>query len=63
MWGALSDERSGLYFSVIAGPRQRSLSRGVSPAGLKSVFFVSIFRLSQSGGHELLLVQLRGLTK
>jgi hypothetical protein len=27
MWGALSDEKSGLYFSVFAGHRQRSLSQ------------------------------------
>jgi hypothetical protein len=25
MWGAVSDERSGLYFSIVAGPRQHSL--------------------------------------
>jgi hypothetical protein len=27
MWGALSDEKSGLYFSVYAGHRQRSPSQ------------------------------------
>jgi hypothetical protein len=27
MWGALSDEKSSLYFSVFAGHRQRSLSQ------------------------------------
>jgi hypothetical protein len=27
MWGALSDEKSGLYFSVFAAHRQRSLSQ------------------------------------
>jgi hypothetical protein len=27
MWGALSDEKSSLYFSVFAGNRQRSLSQ------------------------------------
>jgi hypothetical protein len=27
MWGALSDEKSGLYFSVFAGHCQRSLSQ------------------------------------
>jgi hypothetical protein len=27
MWDALSDEKSGLYFSVFAGHRQRSLSQ------------------------------------
>jgi hypothetical protein len=27
MWSVLSDERSDMYFSVVAGPRQRSLSQ------------------------------------
>jgi hypothetical protein len=27
MWGALSDERTGLSFTIAAGPRQRSRSR------------------------------------
>jgi hypothetical protein len=27
MWGALSDEKSGLYFSVFTGHRQSSLSQ------------------------------------
>jgi hypothetical protein len=27
MWGALSDKKSGLYFSVFAGHRQRNLSQ------------------------------------
>jgi hypothetical protein len=27
LWGALSDERTGLSFVYAAGPRQRSLSR------------------------------------
>jgi hypothetical protein len=27
MWGTLSDEKSGLYFSAFAGHRQRSLSQ------------------------------------
>jgi hypothetical protein len=27
LWGALSDERTGLSFLFAAGPRQRSLSR------------------------------------
>jgi hypothetical protein len=26
MWGALSDERTGLWFTTVAGPRQRSHS-------------------------------------
>jgi hypothetical protein len=27
MWGALSDERTGLTFTIAAGPRRRSHSR------------------------------------
>jgi hypothetical protein len=27
MWGALSDERTGVSFAIAAGPRQRSHSR------------------------------------
>jgi hypothetical protein len=27
LWGALSDERTGLSFVYVASPRQRSLSR------------------------------------
>jgi hypothetical protein len=27
MWGALSDKKSDLYFSIFAGHRQRSLSQ------------------------------------
>jgi hypothetical protein len=27
MWGALSDEKSGVYFSFFVGHRQRSLSQ------------------------------------
>jgi hypothetical protein len=42
MWGALSDEKSGLYFSVFAGHRQRSLSQ-MSPTGLVSIFYCLYF--------------------
>jgi hypothetical protein len=31
MWGAVSDERTGLLFTIAAGPRQRSHSRVRSP--------------------------------
>jgi hypothetical protein len=27
MWGALSDEKSGLWFTVVAGLRQHNLSK------------------------------------
>jgi hypothetical protein len=34
MWGALSDKRTGLSFTIAAGPRQRSHSRVQVPWGL-----------------------------
>jgi hypothetical protein len=53
MWGALFDEKSGLYFSVFPGHRQSSLSgsRGIREHILLSLFF----RLPQLGGPMLLL--------
>jgi hypothetical protein len=50
MWGALSDEKSGLYFSIFAGHRQRSLSQIWVPRDRWSYFIVSILRLPQPGG-------------
>jgi hypothetical protein len=44
MWRALSVERSGLQFSVVAGPRQRSLSWVWSPQDSWSYFIISIFQ-------------------
>jgi hypothetical protein len=43
MWGALSDEKSGLQFSVFSGHRQRSLSQVWAPRDSKAYFPVSIF--------------------
>jgi hypothetical protein len=45
LWGALSDERSGLYFVYAAGPCQRSLSRVRVPWDLRPCFTVSDLRL------------------
>jgi hypothetical protein len=45
LWGALSDERSGLSFVCAAGPCQRSLSRVRVPWYLRSYFTVSDLRL------------------
>jgi hypothetical protein len=45
LWGALSDERSGLSFVCAAGPCQRSLSRVRVPWDLRPYFTVSHLRL------------------
>jgi hypothetical protein len=51
MWGALSDERTGLSFTIAAGPRQRSLSRVPVPWDSWPYFTVSDSRrLPQPGG-------------
>jgi hypothetical protein len=48
LWGALSDERSGLSFVCAAGPCQRSLSRVRVPWDLRLYFTVSDLRLPYS---------------
>jgi hypothetical protein len=45
IWGALSDERSGLSFVCAAGPCQRSLSQVRVPWDLRPYFSVSDLRL------------------
>jgi hypothetical protein len=51
MWGTLSDEKSGLYFSVFAGYRQRSLSQICQSHGTHEHSLLSLFfRLPQPGG-------------
>jgi hypothetical protein len=47
MWGTLSDERSGLLFSVVAGPYQQSLSQVLSPTGLMIIRGLSVKEGSQ----------------
>jgi hypothetical protein len=41
MWGALSDERTGMTFTIAAGPRQRSNSRVRIPWDSRPYFTVS----------------------
>jgi hypothetical protein len=45
LWGALSDERMGLFFVYAAGPCQRSVSRVLVPWNLRPYFTVSHLRL------------------
>jgi hypothetical protein len=45
LWGALSDERTGVSFVYVAGPFQRSLSRVQVPWDLRPYFTVSDLRL------------------
>jgi hypothetical protein len=49
MWGALSDERTGLPFTISAAPRQRSHSWVWLPRNSWPYFTVSDSRLPQSG--------------
>jgi hypothetical protein len=50
MWGALSDERRGLPFTITAGPRQRSHSWVWVPRDSWPYFTLSHSRLPQPGG-------------
>jgi hypothetical protein len=50
MWGALSDERTGLPFTIAAGPRQCSHSWVRFPLDSSTYFTVSDSRLPQPGG-------------
>jgi hypothetical protein len=49
MWGALSDERTGLSFTTAAGPHQRSHSQVLNPRDSGPYFTVSYSRLPQPG--------------
>jgi hypothetical protein len=44
MWGALSEERTGLYFTIAAGSRQ-------SPAGLMTIFYCLRFGIPNLDGQ------------
>jgi hypothetical protein len=46
MWGALSDERTGLSFIIAAGPRQDQSFSGLSPVGLATIFYFLRFETS-----------------
>jgi hypothetical protein len=50
MWGGLSDERTGLPFTIAAGQRQRSHFWVRVPRYSRPYFTVSDSRLPQSGG-------------
>jgi hypothetical protein len=50
MWGTLSDKRTGLPFTIAAGPRQRSHCRVQVPGDSWPYFTVSDSRLPQTGG-------------
>jgi hypothetical protein len=45
MWGALSDERTGLSFTIAASPRQRSHSRVRVPWDSRPYFTVTDSRI------------------
>jgi hypothetical protein len=51
MWGALSDDRKGLPFTIVAGPRQRSHSRVRVPRDSWPYFTVSDSRLPNLEGQ------------
>jgi hypothetical protein len=51
LWGALSDERSGMSFVCAAGPCQRSLSRVRVPWDSQPYFTVSDLRLRLAGSR------------
>jgi hypothetical protein len=55
MWGALSDERTGLSFTIAAGPSQRSHSRVRVPWDSLPYFTVSDSRLPLSDLHSYLI--------
>jgi hypothetical protein len=52
MWGALSDEGTGLSFRTAAGPHQRSHSQVRVPRDSQLNFAVSDSRLPQPGGQS-----------
>jgi hypothetical protein len=49
-WGALCDERTGLSFTIAAGPRQLSHSRVRVPRHSRPYFALSDSRIPQPGG-------------
>jgi hypothetical protein len=55
MWGALSDERTGLSFTTAAGPSQRSHSLVRAPLESRPYFTVSDLRLPISSPPTTLL--------
>jgi hypothetical protein len=45
LWGSYSDERIGLYFTVVSGPPVQA-SSGLSPSGLVTLFYSFNFETS-----------------
>jgi hypothetical protein len=62
MWDVLSDERTGLSFTVAAGPRQRSHSRVRVPLNSWPYFTVSDSRLRFSSPPKTLRATMEVLT-
>jgi hypothetical protein len=62
IWGALSDERRNLSFTIATGPRQRSHSQVRFPCDLWSYITVSNSRLLQPGrpGPRIYIPQEQG---
>jgi hypothetical protein len=62
IWGALSDERTGLRFAIAAGPRQRSHSRVRVPRDSCPYFTVSdsMFPLSEEPGPRIYIPHEQG---
>jgi hypothetical protein len=52
LWGAHSDNRTGLPFVYTAGPRQRSLPRVRVPWDSRSYFTVSDLRLPFAASYD-----------
>jgi hypothetical protein len=46
MWAALSDERTGMSFTIAPGPRQLSQFRNPSPVGLVTIVYCLRFETS-----------------
>jgi hypothetical protein len=62
MWVALSDERMGLWFTIAAGPRQRSHSRVRVPWDSRPYFTLSDSRLPFSSLPTARMSSLHRLT-
>jgi hypothetical protein len=50
MWGTLSDEKSGLYFSVFAGQHLAAFLRSESHGIYEHILLSVFLRLPQPGG-------------
>jgi hypothetical protein len=59
MWGAFSDERTGLLLTIAVGPRQRSHSQVSVPRALRPEFIVSDLRLPNLEGQVPVFISSR----